>query len=139
MTTENGMKKTVDPGRIYRERIAFLMSKEQQQIFSIYMDVTDGLLLDLVADGNSWDEEELQRTEVFPWLMKEIYPEIVYEESKKEFQEIFQKEHMLKAFQEGKHYQKCIHAYWGKNGMVLVYGCGSTCFRIRIRAMWRPA
>ena len=64
MATETGQKKKVDSGRIYRERISFLMSKEQQQVFSIYMDVTDGILLDLVADGNSWDEEELEKTDV---------------------------------------------------------------------------
>ena len=121
MATETGQKKKVDSGRIYRERISFLMSKEQQQVFSIYMDVTDGILLDLVADGNSWDEEELEKTDVFQWLMEKIYPEIVYEESKNEFREIFQKEYLLKAFREGKHYQKCRHAYWSKNKMILVY------------------
>ena len=109
----------------YQARIDFLMSGSPEQTGALYIDVTDNRLINVIWDGT---EKRVFNGSVKGWLMENIYPYIPDEESLTQFQEQFNRKHLIETFQAGQPQLVAKHRY-KKDGMVCCYQANVNMFQ----------
>lgn len=104
----------------YQERISFLMGRDREMICALYIDVTnDSLLNVLIKDQNDvehrFEPDNVKDKDIRSWLSKNIYSYMVFQWEKDEFRALFNRETLLRKYDEGDTYFRFSHCYNSQN------------------------
>lgn len=121
-------REAVNTELAYQERLQFIMNRDSNQLCAIYLDVTEDTMLAISTEEYHLKEKDIKGIVVQEWLESYIYPNMVYEEERTEFQEKFNRDALLNRFQNGETYLKFRHCYW-HHGLMLLYRIHVTMFQ----------
>ncbi len=126
MKNDMGKQDKYNFDHTYQERINFLMSRDREMICALYIDVTDGRLLNVLAKSDSSgdyriEEDEIRNEDTKVWLRENIYPYMVYDDEREEFCSVFNREALLKNHDAGDTYFRFRHCYKSDMGRKKMY------------------
>lgn len=106
--------------QIYQNRLKFMMDSEKDTLYTLYIDVSRNLLLELRDNLSAYIQEEIVKPDtVTEWMRDTILPYICGEEDKQNFQKRFRRTYLLNCFKEGQtHFSFPYHL--NKGGRMLV-------------------